>query len=431
MSLNKEWFEHRDQFINEQINLGHLSLQAVMEELDLTFLDLSDLNLLDSRDLSTASVNPTKLTRLGGLFFTEKYQSIFITQEKFTQLKLALENWENFTVEFQCGEPKNRGKISIKRRDDIRFRIDGNILKHSLRFRVCDSEQQDILSISDDSSFLTRIWEQFCDCVLLIENEDKSPTNSEISADQNAINTLCAPWHPIVQNYFKGAMHKLGFEDNFQQLKNKIAKAYSFFDYEWQSVREFYNSVGPVRASCEPLELDIPNMTVNYVTPKCVNEFSFTEPEEIQTSAYRMKEYIKLQPGDVLLFKTRDTKQVRVAFHSSELDECYTSRGFYVLRAKGGNNWDGKRLFTFLQSQIGKQILEHTFKYFSAIQKAFPIITPSQVSLLKLPVLSVEQSKVLDNRLAEVLSLMKQRKALTESIFFSLDAQYEVDPISK
>jgi hypothetical protein len=423
MCLSKEWFDQRDQFIAEQIELGNYTLDAALEALNVTPAYFFDLGILTLRKFSTDTINFTELTAIGGLFFIEQCQQIFITPDKLNRLKQALEDWDNFSIDYPLHQSEFTGKLSARNQTHFEFKVDGRLFNHRLKFRIEDTRNELALFISgDDSKQLLKVWNDFSQCVGLIENQDKSPTNIDIATDNDAINTLCNPWHPIVQRYFRSKIHELGFEHNLIVLKQEIESKYSMASSEWSDIDSAFEVVRPAQRR-QPEELP-PNSSeevkVQLITPQSVNKFDLVELERIDAThrkAQQVQRYNPVNPGDVLLYKSADRKTVKVAYYSIEDQHTYLcSELFVVLRAKGNENWDGKRLFLFLTSLAGQRLLEYTFRDFSVNELAQVRLSPRQLSKLQIPQLNSKSASELDDKYSQLSILLQQKDDIEQQI---------------
>ncbi|ABM04200.1 hypothetical protein Ping_2469 [Psychromonas ingrahamii 37] len=311
MCLTKEYFDGRDQFIEEQNKQGNLTHQVAAQELGVETSYLFDIGILTSRELNTATTNLTQLTLLGGLFFVESYQQIFISKTKLETLKKALQNWDNFVLELDIVDPEISltGQLSVKNQKNVNFLINGDLFQHRLKFRIDDvHDEMSCFPDSDNSSHLQTVWQNFCECGLLIENNKKSPTNLEIATDADTIETLCASWHKLVQRYFRSKMHQIGFEHNLLQLKKEIEQSYSTSEPEWFPLTQYFSKVRPVRGNNDGISLpetEQEEKSVEVVTHKSIDEFGFIQPSLIENTTRRLRslrESPQLQPGDVLLW---------------------------------------------------------------------------------------------------------------------------------
>ncbi|MFS1439358.1 hypothetical protein [Shewanella sp. 10N.286.48.A6] len=427
MSLTKEWFVGRDQFIDEQSKLGNYTLEQAMAELDVTLSDFFGLGIICSKELTTASTSLFKLTSLGGLFFVDKYQQLFISSVNLKKLKQALECWDNFTVEFEDANTNIISKISIKKQQHVTFYINENPFIHQLKFRLDDvRDEVNMFSDNESPKLLLSLWEQFCECVRFIENSDKSPSKIEISADSRSIEAICVSWHDVIKNYFSSQMNQIRNEQNLVDLKSEIECSYSAIGGEWDNILNLYSSVRALKLKRLLSDSDDQIETIiEMVSTKSIDEFGLVTPELVESRAIKKNLCIALKSDDVLIYKDRVRKQIKVAYFLHEKStefNLHTNQFFRVLRSKGNSNWDGKRLFLFLQSQAGKKLLEYTFLCETAYQRALPQIDQRQLNLLKVPMLSDDQATVLDTRLTDLLELIHQRQRLKKQIIRSLDA---------
>ncbi|MCA0936687.1 hypothetical protein LCL85_14195 [Vibrio alginolyticus] len=208
MSLSKEWFEQRDQFIAQQKELGSFTLKESLEELDVTVPYFFVLGILSQRDFITTTTNLTQLTALGGLFYVDKFQQIYLTPANLDKLKQALEDWDNFTIDYPLFESELVGEISVRNQKRVEFRVRSGCSRHHMKFRMNEArDPMTIFGITGESPSILNVWNDFSQCVTLIENDEKSPTNIEIATDSDAIETLSSPWHPLVQNYFRSKIN--------------------------------------------------------------------------------------------------------------------------------------------------------------------------------------------------------------------------------
>lgn len=423
MSLTKEWFEQRDRFIAQQKEQGCFALAQALEELVATLPYFFDLDILTQGEFTTATTNFTHLTPLGGMFFVEQYQKIFITPANLSRLKQALESWDNFTIDYPLYQSDMLGKLSVRNQTHVKFRVDARRFKHKMTFRIEESRSEMAAFLNSESTNqLMNIWNDFSHCVALIENEDKSPTNREIATDSDAIETLCAPWHPLVQRYFRSKMHELGFEHNLNVLKHEIESKYSMASSEWSDIDSVFDVVRPARQG-QAEELP-PNSSeeveVQLITPKSVNKFGLVELECIEATyrkAQQVQRYSPVNSGDVLLYKSANRKTVKVAYYSIKDQRTYlSSELFAVLRAKGNEHWDGKRLFLFLTSRAGQRLLEYTFREFSVNELAQIRLTPRQLSKFQIPPLNSQSASELDNKYGQINGLLQQKANIEKQI---------------
>ena len=423
MSLNKEWFDQRDQFIAQQKEQGCFTLEQALEELDATLPYFFDLGILTQRELSNNINNFNQLTELGGLFFVEQYQQIFITPANLNRLKLALESWDHFTIDYPIYQSDILGKIAVRNQTHVKFRVNARRFKHKMTFQIKESRSEIATFLnSEEADQLLNVWNDFSQCVALIENEDKSPTNREIATDSDAIETLCAPWHPLVQRYFCSKMHELGFEHNLNVLKQEIESKYSMASSEWSDIDSIFDVVRPARQG-QAEELP-PNSSeeveVQLITPKSFNKFGLVELERIEATyrnAQQVQRYSPVNPGDVLLYKSADRKTVKVAYYSIEDQRTYLcSELFAVLRAKDNEHWDGRRLFLFLTSRAGQRLLEYTFRDFSVNEQAQIRLSPRQLSKLQIPQLDSQSASELDDKYSQLTNLLQLKADIEQQI---------------
>ncbi|WP_281189371.1 hypothetical protein [Vibrio diabolicus] len=424
MSLSKKWFEQRDQFIAQQKELGSITLKESLEELGATLPYLFDLGILTQREFTSTTSNFTQLTALGGLFFVEQCQQIFISPENLNKLKGALEDWDNFAINYPLFQSNEVGKISIRNQTQIEFRVEAKRFRHRMKFRMEDTRSELAIFIdSEDSNQLLNVWNDFSQCVTLIENGDKSPTNIEIATDTNAIETLCFPWHPLVQRYFRSKMHGLGFERNLSVLKDEIDNTYAVPHSEWQPVTAYFDTVRPERRANQELQgqSSESEVEVELVNLKAINQFGIVDPQLIAPSLRNTRNaqrYCTVKPGDLLLYKNpADKKQVQVAYYRSECSQEYLcSELFTVLRAKEFSHWDGKRLFLFLTSLAGQTLLEYTFQDFSINGLAQMRLKPRQINQLEIPELEQKRASELDDKYLRLKDLIAQKLKIEDHI---------------
>ncbi|MEZ9323118.1 hypothetical protein AB4161_22675 [Vibrio sp. 10N.286.51.E5] len=423
MSLSKEWFEQRDQFIAQQKEQGCFTLEQALEELGTTLPYFFDLGILTQGEFTTATTNFTQLTPLGGIFFVEQYQKIFITPANLSRLKQALESWDNFTINYPLYQSDMLGKLSVRNQTHIKFAVDARRFKHKMTFRIKESRSEMAAFLSsEDTNQLLNVWNHFSQCVALIENDDKSPTNTEIATDSDAIETLCAPWHPLVQRYFRSKMNELGFEHNLNVVKQEIESKYSMASSEWSDIDSVFDMVRPTRQS-QAEELP-PNSSeeveVQLITPKSVNKYGLVEIESIEATYRKVRQvqrYSPVNPGDVLLYKSADRKTVKVAYYSIEEQHTYLcSELFAVLRAKDNEHWDGKRLFLFLTSRAGQRLLEYTFRDFGVNELAQIRLSPRQLNKIQIPQLDSQSASELDDKYSQLTNLLQLKADIEQKI---------------
>ncbi|MEZ8882546.1 hypothetical protein AB4559_06245 [Vibrio sp. 10N.222.51.C8] len=430
MSLTKEWFEQRDQFIAEQRELGNYTLDTALEALNATPAYFFDLGILTQREFSTNTTNFTELTAIGGLFFVEQCQQIFITPEKLNTLKLALEDWDNFSIDCQLHQSEFTGKLSARNQTHFEFKVDARLFNHRLKFRIEDTRNELALFISgDDSKQLLKVWNDFSQCVGLIENQDKSPTNIDIATDNDAINTLCNPWHPIVQRYFRSQMHQVGFKHNLKILKCEIEQTYSVPNSEWHSLTQTFDLVRPSRLD----SIDDPHLgsgheiEVQQLDPNAINQFGMIDTQALKTAMLKVdnrQRYCLAKPGDILLYKSINKKKVNVAYYSAEHQkEFVCADRFCVLRPTTFGPWNGKRLFLFLKSQTGQTLLEYTFRDFSVNALAQLRLTPRQLNSLEIPNLKPAQALDLDEKYRRLEQLINEKNDIEAQITTLIQSQ--------
>ncbi|CAM4206504.1 hypothetical protein [Vibrio neonatus] len=423
MSINKEWFEQRDRFITKQKEQGCFALEEALEKLDATLPYFYDLGILTQREFTTTTTNFIQLTALGGLFFVEHCQQIFINPENFNRLKQALGNWDHFTIDYPLYQSDIMGKISIRNQTHVDFKVKARLFRHKLKFRIEDTRNEiDIFISSDGSNQLLNVWNDFSQCVAFIENEDKSPINIAIATDINAIESLCAPWHTLVQRYFRNTMHELAFEHNLSELKRKIESKYSISSSEWSDIDRSFDLIRPAR-QCqfdEPQPSSSEEVKIQRITHQSINKFGLVKLNQIETThrkAQQIQRYCPVNPGDVLLYKSADRKTVKVAYYSIEdQHEHLCSELFTVIRAKGNGHWDGKRLFLFLTSLAGQTLLEYSFRDFSVNKLAQIRLTPRQIYKLQIPQLDLYHASELDNKYVQLNKLLQQQSNIEKQI---------------
>lgn len=422
MSLSKEWFEQRDQFIAQQKELGSITLKESLEELDATLPYLFDLGILTQREFTSTTSNFTQLTALGGLFFVEQCQQIFISPENLNKLKEVLEDWDNFDINYPLFQSDEVGKISIKNQKQIEFRVDAKHFRHRMKFRMEDTRSELAIFIdNEDPNQLLNVWNDFSQCVTLIENEDKSPTNIEIATDTDVIETLCFPWHPLVQRYFRSKMHALGFERNLNVLKDEIENTYAVPHSEWQPVTTYFDTVRSERRANQELQDQNSESEVEVINLSSINQFALVDSQLIAPSlrkARNVQRYCTVKPGDILLYKNpADRKQVQVAYYPIECSQKYLcSELFTVLRAKEFSHWDGKRLSLFLASLAGQTLLKYTFRDFSVNGLAKMRLMPRQINQLEIPELEQKRASELDNKYLRLKDLIAQKLKIEDQI---------------
>ncbi|WP_042011566.1 hypothetical protein [Aeromonas fluvialis] len=423
MSLTKEWFEQRDKFIAEQQELGSYTLAAALEELNTNAAYFFDLGILTQREFSTSTINFTQLTGIGGLFFVERCQAIFIKPEMLGKLKLALEDWDNFSINYPLVLSDFTGTISVRNQSYFEFKVDARLFRHRLTFRIKDSREEFAQFVrGEDSTQLLNVWNDFCECVTLIENEDMTPTNIDIASDSDAIKKLCFPWHPIVQRYFRSRMHQIGFEHNLKTLKCEIEQTYSVPNSEWHSLTQFFDLVRPNRlnniTNAQLSSMD--DIEVQLLTYKDVNEFGIAGSDKVEKTTKKnrnLHRYCTVMPRDVLLFKDVYRKKVKVAYFPGEDKKAFLcSDLFTVIRAKAGSQWNGERLFLFLTSLVGQTLLEYTFCDFSVNELQQVRLTPRQLSKLEIPKLDQNRASELDDKYSQLNKLMQQKANIEQQI---------------
>ena len=423
MSLSAEWFKKRDLFISQQKGLGSLSLTEALIELNLELSYFFDLGVVTQREFSTATTNNTKLTSLGSLFFIEQYQQIFISRIMLDKLKTALINWDNFTIEHELAEDNLKGTLSIRNQKHVKFQVNSKRFEHHrLSFRIKDIGDELSVLFNDDQSYdVKSIWEDFCQSVSLIENENKQPSNLEIATDDATIETLCAPWHKLVQRYFRSRMHQIGFEINFTALKKDIEHTYAVQESNWVSINELFESLSHSRVHIdeEPSNLDAETQ-VELLNYNSINEYSLVEPERIEYVTRKIRHirsYRTVIPGDVLLYKNNIEKKVQVAYYPIENTKDFPCSEFFtVLRAKNSSCWAGKQLYLFLLSGSGEKLLEYVFRDFSVAEIAQPRITSNKLRMLKIPLLTSEQATKLNKKYENLRGLINQKTDIDNQI---------------
>ncbi|CAM3166331.1 hypothetical protein [Vibrio rarus] len=424
MSLTKEWFDQRDHFIATQTELGHLTLDSALEALSVTSRYFFDLGILTQRDLSTTSMNLTQLTVLGGLFFIEQNQQIFITPDNLIKLKQSLENWDDFTLQNPLAESDVVATIAVRNQRTVTLTVSGGEYRHHLRFQVKQIQSKmERLMGNDDSAQLLNIWNNFIECVNIIENQPLSTTNVDIATNEELISHICSPWHALIKRHFRSQMHQIGFEHNLATLKAHIKQAYSQPNTKWLPCNQYFELVRPERDALidSGLVNEEGEMDVRLLLPKSINPFGIVEPQKIELSKRKVRSQnscILVNPGDILLYKGGDRENIKVAYYPADYpqQEIYCQGIFSVLRAKEGSNWDGKRLFLFLASQVGKTLLEFTLKHFSVNGLAHYRIFPSDLRKLELPDLSQVKSHYLDNKYNHLIQLLEQRQSIEQQI---------------
>ncbi len=425
MSLNKEWFEKRDQFIAQQKELGSFTLKESLEELDKSMHYFFDLGILSQRDFTTTTTNCTQLTALGELFYVDKYQQIFITPENLKKLKQALKNWDNFTVDYPMFESGLVGEISVRNQKHVAFKVRAGSSRHRMTFRMNEARDPlSIFGITEGSPSILKVWNDFNQCVTLIENDEKAPTNIEIATDPDAIETLSSPWHPLVQRYFRGNMHELGFENNLRVLKNEIESTYSVPSSKWQPIISYFDMVRPPHRTSQELQGQGSEneAEVELISPRAINQFGLVDPQLIEPSLQNtrnLQRYSMVKPGDVLMYKSpADRKTVKVAYYPIECSQEYlcSEMQLSILRVEESGNWDGKRLFLFLNSIAGQKLLEYTFRYFSPNEMARMSLMPRQLSRLEVPELEQKRASELDDKYIHLTELITQRLNIEEQI---------------
>ena len=423
MSLSKEGFDQRDHFIAQQKEQGCFTLEQTLEKLDTTLPYFFDLGILTQREFSTNINNFNQLTELGGLFFVEQYQQIFITPANLNRLKLALESWDHFTIDYPIYQSDILGKIAVRNQTHVKFRVNARRFKHKMTFQIKESRSEIATFLnSEETDQLLNVWNDFSKCVALIENDDKSPTNIEVATDSDSIETLCAPWHPLVQRYFCSKMHELGFEHNLNILKQEIESKYSMTSSEWRNIDSIFDVVRPtLQSQAEELP---PNLSeeveIQLISPQSISKFGLVAPKRIQLThrkPQQVQRYSPINPGDVLLYKSADRKTVKVAYYSIEDQRTYfCSELFAVLRAKDNEHWDGRRLFLFLTSRAGQRLLEYTFRDFSVNEQAQIRLSPRQLSKLQIPQLDSQSASELDDKYSQLTNLLQLKADIEQQI---------------
>ncbi|MCL1067228.1 hypothetical protein L2735_10455 [Shewanella olleyana] len=423
MSLSKEWFDKRDKFIALQKKQGNYTVGEAIEWLNSSISCFYDLGVFTQAEFSIMAPGHTELTPVGRLFFVESFQQTFISPKNLYKLKEALNDWDNFSIQYELFESDLVGTIAVKNQKHVKFKTEGSLFNYKLSFNVenINSELNSIF-FSKNSDNILNIWNDFSQCVSLIEAEDKSPTNAEIATDKDTMETLCLPWHPLVQRYFRNKMHLIGFEHNLAVLKNEIEATYSVDNSEWRSINASFVTARP---SCqiESNETQVyatEEVEVKLINQKSINLFGIVEPNTVER-VIRKRSYLKrsswAQPGSVLLFKSADRKHVKVAYYpESYTQPILCSEVISIFQAKGLSLWDGKRLFLFLTSKAGQTLLEYTFRDFSINELTQMRLTQRQINLLEIPQIDSTAAQNLDNKYCQLQNLFKQKNYIESQI---------------
>lgn len=419
MSLTKAWFEKRDQFIEQQNSLGNYTLHAAMEKLNLSLPYLFDMGILSQQELSLTTSDFPQPTSLGGLFFVEQYGQVFITPDNLALLASSLEDWDNFSIDYELSGSDQVGKISVRNQAHIKFQANAKS-RYQLNFHIEDIDSgYDIFSENKESLKLLNLWKDFSECVNFIEDENKSPGNVEVAEDNASIETLCAPWNKLVQNYFRRKMYEIGFESNLDKIKLSIAEKYTGLLSRWAPITDYVDIVRPERTS-EHTSRDAADIPVMALTFTSIDENGFVDPEQIPLttkSPHHLQHYSTLQPGDVVLFKNRNTQCIDVAYYSPEHKEAYLCSEFFrVLRSKETNLWDGKRLFLFFKSQSGQTLLEYAFRDLPGVALPNHRLSPRQLNRLQVPELGSVQAEQFDRQYQQLLNLVSQKREIEQRI---------------
>lgn len=214
-------------------------------------------------------------------------------------------------------------------------------------------------------------------------------------------------------------MYEIGFESNLEALKRNIDEKYANLPSRWTPIPDCFDIVRSERVldhSSQEAE-DIQVMALTFTS---IDENGFVDPKRIELttkSPRHLQHYSRVQPGDVVLFKNRNTQCIDVAYYSSEHQEAYLCSEFFrVLRAKETSPWNGKRLFLFFKSQSGQRLLEYAFRDFPGVALPHLRLSPRQLNRLEVPELCSAQAEQFDRRYQQLLNLVSQKREIEQQI---------------
>ena len=419
----------------DETNLS--SIQA-MTELNVTEQELCAMGILVKIEVTDKNVNPFNLAPIGSLFFTERFPELLISQTKLKSLKLAINSWDDFTVLLEGTKSTSiSGEVSVNRQRTVTYQINKletlaspHLIKSSI-----DSGHLRNPNFYSERNTPINIWNDFCQCVQLIENTTSSPTNIELACNADMLNQHSEFWHPSVQSYFQCEMYKIGFQQNLYNMQEEIeSQSPSSNSVNWSALPVYFSQVR--RISRDSVNNDL------VVTANNETIIDFAELNSIDKSGVVDKRHVKtmsrymslmynltaIKHGDVLLSKNKEDESVDIAYYSFETTKTvYADSEFVVLRANQSNgHWTGKYLFLFLQTSAGKKFLEYVLQDFTKVQRVrpnrqrMPTINERQLNLLELPDLTDNQAAVLDERFLDIIDQNDKLKELEYKINHTL-----------
>lgn len=431
MCLTKEFFNGRDETIKAHQDNGDLSVVQACKKLNIESSQLFAMGLLTTRDFTTASVNVTALTEIGGLFFTEQYQQIYITQEKCEQLRNALLNWNDFQIQREVETDQSPLTCSINVLNQKRFKLRCDDRSYLLSFTLKDIPEMldDLDAIFHDNkstTLLSAIWDDYCESIIsfkayqAISQNLLQPTN-----EADLINTSQA-WHPLVRKLIKNKIKQLNFSYALSRMQKQYTKD-NGGSVTWQSITTLFQVVRPEKPANNTNATAIEGkLEIELFTLSSIDSFACIQADKLKKRYLPIRSnerLILMQPGDIILYKSSDRPTVHIAYYHADNHQAHYASGlFCVLRPLSDNEaWNSQRLLTFLRSQLGVKILQTTFTDHSVRAIAQPKLMPRELSKLQLPSLSKHTIARLDQCFNESQTIQQQINAL----------MYQVDEIQE
>ncbi len=435
-----------EQNVDKEAEQETLSLEQVLLELNLTRQRLCRMGILCNLRINHKNSKPFKLGALGLLFFEtrqdqwisnstgtqEHYPDIFITKANLEKLMVAIENWDDFTISMVYPKaPHIKGIISVYRQRKVTYQIlCSDLIKY--HYTIETKLERPTTKYTHSSNFggdPARIWNEFCESVLLIENNDKSPTNIDLACDAEELNRISKYWHASVRSYFLYEMYKLGFRQNLDNIQQKeVGTSLLQGALKWRTLPCYFTQVSEISRQYVNTDLvltDENKTIIDFAEPCDIGEFSIINKHSIKTTheeMRRMYSMIKIKQGDVLFYKNNQT--VSVAYCSEINDKnVYVSSNHIVLRANNQDEqnlfysaWLGEYLFLFLNTKTGTQLLDHILQYSTENSDKSKDLNIEQINQLELPDLTQEQMLVLDNRIVDILNLCNKQEEMKMQI---------------
>lgn len=383
----------KDQFIQAQEQSNNISLQEACRRLQVNEQYLFDMNILTTRHYTSMQFDLVQLSSIGGLFFFEKFQQIYITETKLKALKAALEEWDQFIYLPQLGlnTVMQQAEIFAHQQSTFTFKIRGTA-NHKLRF-----QHKEIEGGLENGEHLLSLWKDFEKCIHFLEAKS---SNDIAGYSAYFLTSKSSHWHPLVKSYFKRTVRRFKkviadttFKGKLRELQESQIQRHYKQPVQWLDLTKSFTLKRPLRLATRDQELQ----QLKILSFRDVDQFDCLQ-SPVTTRESRGNNICELQQGDVVLYN--DNNVIKAAFYQDQITgKEFASSMFCILRVnEEAKLWNNKRLFMYFLSPIYQKILQHTFSETSNNRILAHRIHPNKIKLLQLPELSEYSAQQLDDQ---------------------------------